>query len=98
MPQFGPGGESEPVLLGCLVHERLQLFKSDGSAVCVRPLHPSALRALLARGLAPRTNRDPTRVREVGRLEADGVLMVGNRPFAVEICEPPAVSDELWAA
>lgn len=98
MPQFGPGGESEPVLLGCLVNEHLKLFKSDGSAVCVRPSHPSALRALLARGLAPRTNRHPERVRELGLLEADGVLVVGNRPFAVEICEPPAVSDELWAA
>jgi hypothetical protein len=99
MPEFGLGGESETVLLGCLVNEHLKLFKSGGSAVCVRPLHPSALRALLARGIAPRMSLNPTRVRELGRLDAAaGVLVVGNRPFAVEICEEPAVSDELWAA
>ena len=99
MREFGAGGESETVLLGCLVSEHLKLFESDGSAVCVRPVHPSSLGAVLARGIAPRTSPERTRVREVGRLDAAaGVLVVGNRPFAVEICEEPAVSDELWAA
>jgi hypothetical protein len=78
--------------------EHLRLWKSDGRAACVRPLHPSALRAFLARGLAPRTSLGPGRFREFGRLDPAGVLVVGKRPFAVEICEEPAVSDALWAA
>ena len=35
----------------------------------MRPLHPSALRAVLARGLAPRTSLGPVRHREFGRLD-----------------------------
>ena len=54
MPQFGVVGESETVLLGCLIKEHLRLWRSDARGECVRPLHPSALREFLARGLAPR--------------------------------------------
>src|SRR6476620_9178128 len=98
MPQFGVGGESETVLLGCLINEHLCLWRSDGRGEGVRPLHPSALRAFLARGLAPRTSLEPRRYRENGRLDRAGVLFVGNRPFAVEACSEPEVSDSLWAA
>ncbi|MDQ1511546.1 MAG: hypothetical protein QOG50_3390 [Actinomycetota bacterium] len=98
MPQFGVGGESETVLLGCLIKEHLRLWRSDARGECVRPLHPSALRAFLARGLAPRASLEPARYREFGRLEAAGVLVVGNRPFAVETCAEPEVSDALWTA
>jgi hypothetical protein len=98
MPQFGVGGESETVLLGCLIKEHLRLWRSDARGECVRPLHPSALRAFLARGLAPRTSLEPGHYREFGRLDGAGVLVVGNRPFAVEICSDPDVSDSLWAA
>jgi hypothetical protein len=98
MPQFGVGGESETVLLGCLINEHLRLWRSDGRGECVRPLHPSALRAFLGRGLAPRTSLEPRRYREIGRLDRAGVLVVGNRPFAVEKCSEPDVSDSLWGA
>lgn len=98
MPQFGVGGESETVLLGCLIKEHLRLWRSDGRGECVRPLHPSAIRAFLARGLAPRTSLEPGRYREAGRLDGAGVLVVGNRPFAMEICTDPEVSDALWDA
>ena len=67
MPQFGVGGESETVLLGCLIKEHLRLWRSDARGECVRPLHPSALRAFLARGLAPRTSLEPGHYREFGR-------------------------------
>ena len=98
MPQFEVGGESEAVLLGCLIKEHLRLWRSDSRGECVRPLHPSALRAFLARGLAPRTSLEPGRSREFGRLDAAGVLVVAKRPFAVEICSEPDVSDALWTA
>ena len=98
MSQFGVSGESETVLLGCLVKDHLRLWRSDARSECVRPLHPSALRAFLARGLAPRTSLEPGRYREFGRLDAAGVLVVGNRPFAVEGSSDPEVSEELWKA
>jgi hypothetical protein len=98
MPQFGVGGESETVLLGCLINEHLRLWRSDARAECVRPLHPSAIRAFLAHGLAPRTSLEPGRAREFGRLDRAGVLVVGNRPFAVEIASEPEVSEALWTA
>src|SRR5436190_15910894 len=91
MPQFGVGGESETVLLGCLVKEHLRLWRSDGRGESVRPLHPSALRAFVARGLAPRASLEPGRYREFGRLDGAGVLVIGNRPFAVEIGTDPEV-------
>src|SRR5690349_24023092 len=97
MAQFGVG-EPETVLLGCLITEHLRLWRSDARGECVRPLHPSALRAFLARGLAPRASLEPGRYREFGRLDAAGVLVVGNRPFAIETCADPEVSDALWAA
>src|SRR5580765_4121393 len=98
MPQFGVVGESETVLLGCLIKEHLRLWRSDARGECVRPLHPSALREFLARGLAPRASLEPGRYREFGRLDAAGVLVVGNRPFAIETSADPEVSDGLWAA
>jgi hypothetical protein len=98
MPQFGVGGESETVLLGCLINEHLRLWRSDGRAVCVGPLHPSAIRESLARGRAPRTSLEPGRAREFGRLDRAGVLVVGNRPFAVELGSDPDVSEALWSA
>ncbi len=98
MPQFGLGGESETVLLGCLVKEHLRLWRSDGRGESVRPLHPSALRAFVARGFAPRASLEPGRYREFGRLDGAGVLVIGNRPFAVEIGTDPEVSEALWAA
>ena len=98
MPQFGVGGESETVLLGCLLNEHLRLWRSDARGECARPLHPSALRAFLARRLAPRTSLEPGRYREVARLDGAGVLVIGKRPFAVEVCSDPEVTDDLWAA
>ena len=55
MSQFEPADESGMVLLGCLVKEYLRLWRSDGSAACVRVLHPSELREFVARGLVPGT-------------------------------------------
>jgi hypothetical protein len=98
MPQFGVGGESETVLLGCLINGHLRLWRSDARADCVGPLHPSAIRELLARGSAPRASLEPGRAREFGRLDRAGVLVVGNRPFAVELCSDPEVSEALWTA
>jgi hypothetical protein len=98
MRQVGVGGESETVLLGCLIKEHLRLWRSDGRAACVGPLHPSAIQELLGRGRAPRTSLEPGRAREFGRLDRAGVLVVGNRPFAVEIGSDPEVSEALWTA
>jgi hypothetical protein len=98
MPQFGPGDGPETVLLGCLVKEHLRLWRADGRAECVRVSQPAALRALLGRGVAPRTTIAPERFREIGQLESGGVLRIGKRKFAVEICEEPTVTEALWAA
>ena len=98
MPQFGPGDESETVLLGCLVNEHLRLWRSDGRAECVRVLHPQALSSVLARGLVPRAALESTQFREVGRLDPAGVLFVNRRPFAVAVCDEPDASEGLWAA
>jgi hypothetical protein len=98
MPKFGVGGEAETVLLGCLLDEHLRLWRSDGRGECARPLHPSAIRAFLARGLAPRTSLEPGRYREFARLDGAGVLVIGNRPFAVESGSDPEVTDQLWTA
>ncbi len=96
MPQFGVEGASETVLLGCLLDEHLRLWRSDGRGECVRPLHPSALGALVARRLAPRISLEPGRYRELARLDPAGVLMIGNQPFAVQSGSEPEVSDALW--
>jgi hypothetical protein len=98
MPQFEPGDESGTVLLGCLVQDYLRIWRSDGRAECVRVLHPSELREFVARGLVPRTSTETGSLAGFGRLDAAGVLVIGKRPFPVEACDDPEVTDELWAA
>jgi hypothetical protein len=92
-----PVDHPETVLLGCLVEEHLRLWRADGRAECVRLRNPADLRALLARGRAPRTPLAARRFREIGRLERS-VLLIGHRPFEVEVCEDPPASDALWSA
>ena len=77
-----PVDQPETVLLGCLVEEHLRLWRADGRAECVRLRDPADLRALLARGRAPRTPLATRRFREVGRLDGS-VLLIGHRPFAI---------------
>ncbi len=98
MPQSGSGEGTETVLLGCLVKEHLGVWRSDGRAECLRVLHPSDLRGALAHGIAPRTSLKPGRFREAGRLDTSGTLRIARQKFAVEVTEPPMVTDELWAA
>jgi hypothetical protein len=85
------------VLLGCLVEEHLRLWLAAGRADFVRLLDPADLRAVLARGRAPRTPLPTRRFREVGHFDGS-VLLIGHRPFEVEPCDEPPASDELWAA
>ena len=98
MPQVGTDAQSETVVLGCLVKEHLRIWRADGRAETVRLLHPSALREFLARGLAPRAPLEAERFREIGRLDSAGVLLIGRRPFAIEVCDEPPASDALWEA
>jgi hypothetical protein len=98
MPQVGTDAQSETVVLGCLVKEHLRIWRADGRAQTVRLLHPSALRELLARGVVPRAPLEAERFREIGHLDGAGVLLVGRRPFAIEVCDEPPVSDALWEA
>ena len=53
MSTIDAADEATVVVLGCLVKEHLRLWRADGSAACVRVLHPSTLRGLLASGAAP---------------------------------------------
>jgi len=98
MPQVGTDAQSETVVLGCLVKEHLRIWRADGRAETVRLLHPSALREFLARGLAPRALLEAERFREIGHLDGAGVLVIGRRPFAIEVCDEPPASDALWEA
>ena len=98
MPQVGTDAQSETVVLGCLVKEHLRIWRADGRAETVRLLHPSALREFLARGLAPRAPLEAERFREIGRLDGAGMLLIGRRPFAIEVCDEPPASDALWEA
>jgi hypothetical protein len=91
-----PVDRPETVLLGCLVEEHLRLWRADGRAECVRLRDAADLRALLARGRAPRTPM-AQRFREVGRLEGS-VLLIGQHPFEIEVCDEPPASDALWLA
>ena len=65
----------------------------------VRPAAASLRAARVPRAaLAPRTLLEAERFREVGRLDGAGVLLIGRRPFAIEVCDEPPASDALWAA
>ena len=98
MPRVGTDAQSETVVLGCLVQGHLRIWRADGRTETVRLLRPSALRELLARGLAPRAPLEAERFREIGHLDGAGSLVIGHRPFAFEVCDEPPASDALWEA
>ena len=98
MTQVDPVVGSETVLLGCLVLDHLRIWRPDGRPACLRVSQPAALAAALGHGLADRTNVEPGRAREIGRLDESGVLCVAGRVFATALSDEPSVTEALWAA